>query len=535
MDRRTFLKGAAAVAVGGKMAEGKKRIKSPVVKGRNVEINNVRASVCRDGFYAFVKEFWDVIVPETPVWNWHIEYICNELQKVAERVFRNEPKKYDEVINISPGTTKSTIASVMYLPWIWTRMPSARFIGGSYAKDLSMDLSRRSRDVVKSEKYRAAFPEIELRSDQDVKSYFANTAGGARMATSTGGAILGFHGHFIVVDDPLNPNEALSEIELENANNWIKNTLSQRKVDKNLTPIILIMQRLHQNDPSAHLIQIAKEAQQIALRSGEKNPPLKLKHVCLPAELTENVKPKGLRKFYKNRLMDRIRLPWEVLNDNRALGSYFYSGQFLQNPVPLGGGMFKTDRIIMEDVAPPPSKFKMIVRGWDKAATADDGAFTAGPKIGVDFKGRFWILHCLRGQWSSERRETIIKQTAMVDGRRVIVALEQEPGSGGKESAESTAKNLAGFRVRIIRPTGDKALRADPFSVQVNNRNVYMVRGEWNEAYLDELKFFPLSTYKDQVDGSSTAFNILAKGKKKVGAFPRLGARRIIGYGTDEV
>jgi predicted phage terminase large subunit-like protein len=397
-----------------------------------------------------------------------------------------------------------------------------------------MDLSRKSRDVIKSEKYRAAFPEIKLRSDQDVKSYFANTAGGARMATSTGGAILGFHGHFIVIDDPLNPNEALSEIELENANNWMDNTLSQRKVDKNITPTILIMQRLHQNDPSAHMEKVAREAQQIAIRAGEINPSLKLKHVCLPAELTDDVKPRGLRKYYnRDRLMDGVRLPMSVLNDARARGSYFYSGQFLQNPVPLGGGMFKTDRIRI-DTPPPLNTFKMIVRYWDKAGTADDGAYTAGPKLGLDREGRFWILHCTRGQWSSDRRETIIKQTAQRDGRRVIVGVEQEPGSAGKESAEGTAKNLAGFRVRIDNPTGDKVLRADPFSVQVNNRNVFMVEGEWNQDYIDELKFFPLSTYKDQVDASSGGFKLLTKGKKKVGAMKRSGevsgVRRIRGY-----
>ena len=497
-------------------------------------MHDVTASVCRESFYEFVKEFWDIVVPEAPVWNWHIQYLCIELQKVAERVFQRLDKLYDVIINVSPGSTKSTIASVMFLPWIWSNMPSARLIGGSYAKDLSMDLSRKSRDIVKSDKYRRCFPNVVLRSDQDVKSYFANTDGGARMATSTGGAILGFHGHFIVVDDPLNPNEALSDVELENANDWMKNTLSQRKVDKNKTPTILIMQRLHQNDPSNHMIHTAKEAQQIAIRSGVKDAPLKIRHICLPAEITENVKPRYLRKYYKDGLMDPIRLPWEVLNDNKALGTYIYSGQFLQHPVPLGGGMFKTDRLILELQAPPAREFTMIVRYWDKAGLQDAGAFTAGVKLGKHKDGSFWILHCVRGQWESSRRETIIKQTAFNDGRKVLIGLEQEPGSSGLESAENSIKNLAGFRTFADKPTGDKALRADPFSHQVNARNVHIVHGEWNQDYIDEMQFFPLSTYKDQIDASSGAFKRLFKGRKRVGPWTsrKSGVSLRMGYRT---
>jgi len=105
-----------------------------------------------------------------------------------------------------------------------------------------------------------------------------------------------------------------------------------------------------------------------------------------------------------------------------------------------------------------------------------------------------------------------------LDGKTVEIGLEQEPGSGGKESAESTVRNLRGWRVRVDRPTGDKSLRADPFSVQVNNGNVSMVRGDWNEDYIEELRYFPFSKYKDQVDASSGAFNILAGRNIRAGA-----------------
>jgi predicted phage terminase large subunit-like protein len=169
----------------------------------------------------------------------------------------------------------------------------------------------------------------------------------------------------------------------------------------------------------------------------------------------------------------------------------------------------------------PPERFIRLCRYWDKAATQDDGCFTVGVLMGVDIQGRFWILDVVRGQWNSAKREMIIKQTADMDyrkyGRDVLIRVEQEPGSGGKESAEATIKNLAGFRCQADRPTGDKIQRADPFSYQVNVGNVLIVPGEWNKVYLDELQYFPNSKYKDQTDATSGAFATLFKKRKKVG------------------
>ena len=121
-------------------------------------------------------------------------------------------------------------------------------------------------------------------------------------------------------------------------------------------------------------------------------------------------------------------------------------------------------------------------------------------------RDRYIIDDVIRGQWSSEEREDIIRETAKADGNNVIVGVEQEPGSGGKESAEATIRNLAGFSCFKETPTGDKVFRADPYSVQVNNGNVLMLVGDWNHQYMEELRNFPFSTYKDQVDASSGAF-----------------------------
>ena len=461
------------------------------------------ASICRESFFEFVMEFWDEIVKEEFIPNWHIDVLCNELQIAVDRVILGLPRLYDLAINISPGSTKSLIVSVMLTPWTWTKMPSLRTIGGSHGAGLSVELSRLSRELVRSEKYRKCFPEVCLDPEQNAKSYFVNTEGGSRYAVGVGGSVTGRHGHLLLVDDPVDPQGAISEVELATANRWMDETLSTRKVDKDVSLTVLIMQRLHQNDCTANMLKKTEH----------------IRHICLPAELSEHVKPKHFASFYKDGLMDPIRLSTKILKESKKkLGQYGFAGQFGQHPVPPGGGMFKTQRLIIDEPPIGANKWKCIIRSWDKAATADGGCYTAGPKIGLDYKDRLWILNCVRGQWSTDEREDMVKSTAVLDGKDVVILLEQEPGSGGKDQATASVRNLLGYRVIVQLPTGNKVYRADPFSVQVNNGNVYMVRGEWNQAFIDEMKFFPLSTYKDQIDAASAAVNYLCDGGQRVGA-----------------
>ena len=177
--------------------------------------------------------------------------------------------------------------------------------------------------------------------------------------------------------------------------------------------------------------------------------------------------------------------------------------------------MFKVDRLRFEDVVPPLTK---EVRYWDKAGSHGRGCYTVGVRMGRDDKGHFWVTDIVRGQWDAEERERKIEETAKEDGIKVTVWVEQEPGSGGKESAEATQRRLAGYIVRLDRPSGDKVLRADPYAVQVNGGNVYVRTAEWNREYREELRFFPNSKYKDQVDASSGAFAAICHARLPVGA-----------------
>jgi len=479
-------------------------MKNPLLVVR--ELNN-------RSLYHFVQWFWPVICNQTFVGNWHLELFCKELEVIAERVGDREEKLYDLIANVPPGTSKTIVFSIMFPAWCWTRWYWMRFITASYSAALSLESAEYCRDLIRSDQFKTLYPEIAIRDDKDTKSNFKivkeepvpgrpgrNTIlqGGNRYSTSVGGTLMGFHGDILIWDDPLNPTQSVSDKERETANAWIDRTLPTRKTDKGISVIIGIMQRLHQDDPTGHVLAKKKK---------------NVKNISLPGEILnfkDQVQPPELAEYYVNNLLDPKRLNWKVLKDLEAdLGQYGYAGQIGQNPIPVGGGMFHVDHFGIATVEPPANEILRTYRYWDKAGTAGGGAFTVGVKMSQLTRERFFVHDVKRGQWSTDERERIILEVARLDGRHVNIYIEQEPGSGGKESAESTIRHLAGFACYADRPTGDKAYRADPYSVQVNNGAVSLLSAPWNTSYIEEHRFFPLGTYKDQVDASSGAFNHL--------------------------
>lgn len=468
-----------------------------------VKLNNtVQAERCRRSFFYFVQTMWSSSIPEKPVWNWHIKYICHELQAVAERVFAREPKKYDLIINVPPGSTKSTICSVMFPIWVWIRDPVIRSLCSSYSGDLSLDLSVKSRDLMKTKRFTELFPNVKVRQDLDSKGYFGNTEGGRRYSTSTSGTATGMHGHFLIIDDPINPRGAISEAALKECKEWYDQTFSTRKIDKKVSVTLLIMQRLGLEDLTQHLLE-------------KKN--VKLKHICLPAEDEYEIKPAKLKKYYKNGLLDPVRLDRDVLDEQMAnLGGLSYAGQFGQSPRRSEGNLFLENRGKIVDELPSP--VEKAVRYWDKAGTeGGTGAQTAGTLLARLQNGQFAVLDCITGRWSSERREQTILDTAALDGLPVRIVVEQEPGSGGKESAEGTVKRLQGYIASADRVTGDKILRAHPWSIVWNQGNVVILNRPWTQDYINEHLFFPRGKTKDRVDSSSGAFASLTRNIKRGG------------------
>jgi len=455
----------------------------------------IEREYCARSLANFVREAWHVLEPGQPyIHGWHVDAICEHLEAITDGDLTRL------LINIPPGTMKSTLTSVFWPAWEWgpKGLSHMRMIGASHEQGLAVRDTRKMRNLITSEWFRERWP-IALTSDQNQKTFYENDATGWRQACAVA-SMTGKRGDRVVWDDPHSVEAALSIAHRETALRVFQETLPTRLNNPDSSAIVIVMQRLHESDVSGFILE----------------DDYGYDHLCLPMEFEPERRCTTSLGFTDPRTEDGELLFPErfsrttVDRDKKIMGSMAVAGQFQQRPAPRGGGFFEWEKLEIVEAA--PKKLFQFVRYWDKAGTDGAGAYTAGVLMAKDSEGIFYVLDVVRGQWSAPKREKVIKQTAQTDGVKVKVWVEQEPGSGGKESAESTVKGLAGFRAYAERATGDKALRAEPYSVQVEAGNVKVVAGTWNKDFIDEHKTFPVGKYKDQIDGASGAFNKLAAG-----------------------
>lgn len=459
----------------------------------------VVADQCKRSFFYFVQTFWDVVIKEEPSYNWHIPFLCDELQRLSVSIVAREPKPYDLIVNIPPGTTKSTIVTIMFPAWLWTQDATLRIITNSYSGGLSIEHATKSKDIIQSDKFRALFPHIEIRKDKSGKQNYENTETGYRYATSTGSTITGFHAHVIINDDPINPKQAESEPLRMQANEHTK-TLSSRKVDKANTPMITIMQRLHKEDVTGYLLS----------KKGES-----IRHICLPAEDCEDVKPAELRKHYVDGLLDPKRLNKRVLQEALVdLGSRGYAGQYGQTPSAAGGNYVKREwfRTI------PYSDFEAMHYNEPMHFYLDTAYNKRSGKTDNDPSG---ILAACR-----------IKNTIyLFDAQKVWKEMPDllkflpeyiKAHHGDKESILHVEPKANGLSViQMIReyssmnvketptPTDSKEVRLRAVSARIECGRVCLVEGAWNEDFLDEVCGFPTMPHDEYVDILGYAINDL--------------------------
>jgi predicted phage terminase large subunit-like protein len=446
--------------------------------------------------YDFVRQAWHVVEPDQPyIDGLHILALCTHLEAVTLGDIR------DLLINVPPGHCKSLLCCVFWPAWVWTFNPSARWLFASYGQELSTRDSLRCRYILKSPWYQERWGErFQLINDQDQKTRYDTDRRGWRIATSVGGRGTGEHPHFIVTDDPHNTKQAESDAERQAALEWWDGTIASRGRILGVRRVV-IMQRLHECDLSAHILG----------KGG-------FTHVCLPMEFEPGrMRPTPLgwtdwRQEPGELLWPEAFPPDTVAQLKRDLGGLRAAGQLQQRPVPLEGGMFK--RLWLSRVVDEPPEGAQWLRFWDLAATPNGGDYSAGVLMGRSLEGAYYVADVRRGQWSADERNRIMRQTAEADRQRfgdgAQVGFELQPGSAGKESGEFLIRYLAGFNVYAERSTGGKDVRAMPLAAQCEAGNVFLVRGEWNAAYVDELCAFPNGQKDDQVDGSSGAFNRLA-------------------------
>lgn len=459
-------------------------------------IQQINAEKCRRSFFYFMQEFWEIIIPEKPVFNWHMEYLCDELQTIVEKVAKREHKEYDLIINIPPGTSKSTIATVMLPVWAWIKDETIRSLTASYSSSLSTDHSMKSRDIIRSDKFKAYFPDIEIKKDQDNKTHYKNTKGGERYATSVTGTVTGFHAHLIIVDDPLNPKEAASEADRTTANNFMDVTLSTRKVSKSVTPTILVMQRLHQKDCTGNWLE--KEGKEI-------------KHICLPGELSKDVKPIELKEKYIKGLLDIERLTDKDLKELKInLGSYGYAGQIMQIPSPSDGGIWQKWIIPIDDNLIPKTLNKLGT-DWDLAYTEKETNSASAYVTAGEHDNKMYVTD-LGFEWME-----FPKLMPYMKARQMPHYIEGK-ASGKSAKQVLTNQGIPAIEVQVV--GGDKVARAQMATPYAESGMVYCKRSLIDKLYHDVrqgILLFPNSEHDDLQDALVQSINrILAKEKKHI-------------------
>lgn len=468
----------------------------------NIDLSNddwlaIEREYCARSLANFVKRAWHVVEPGTDLkWGWAVDAICQHLEAVTSGDVRRL------LINCPPGLMKSLLVGVFWPAWEWgpKGKPGLKYVSTSYQQDLAIRDARKMRLIIESEWYQNLWP-MELAHDANAKTYFENTARGFRSSTAFTG-MTGKRGDRVILDDPHSVKGGESEAMREETITTFREALPSRVNSKD-SAIVIIMQRIHENDVSGNILSRIEDTDYV--------------HLMLPMRFEPERACATRIGFTDPRQEDGELLFPEFYDEERTqelegeLGDYATAGQLQQRPVPREGGSFKRTWFEVVPAAPADTFW---VRGWDLAATksknnrASKGpAYTAGVKCGYSRSAKcFYISNSTRDRLESAGVEQLIKNTASQDGKFTIVDIPQDPGQAGKSQIRYLVAALAGYDVHFSPESGDKEVRADPVASQAKAGNVKIIEGKWNEAYLDEIELFPNGTYKDQVDATSRAF-----------------------------
>lgn len=440
----------------------------------------------------FVREAWRVLEPNTPlVWNWHLDALCLHLEAVTDgRINRL-------AVNIPPGSSKSMIVSVLWPAWEWgpRGLRSMRYLTTSFAEDSVKRDTRKHRDLTLSEWYRSLWPEVVLVRTGEMS--FANQDTGTREGTAFG-SLTSKRGNRLIIDDPHSTKTAESDTERASTVRQFREGSLNRLNDQERDAIVVVMQRLHEQDVTGALMKLD----------------LGFVLLMLPMEFEPQRRCSTSigwtdPRTEEGELLDPVRFPRKVVDDlKKGLGSYAYAGQYQQRPAPRDGGLFKRAWLPVVDAL--PNDIVSWCRAWDIGATKGGGDPTAGVKVGRGRDGTFYVVDVFKAQESPSEVERTILATASMDGANCTIRLPQDPGAAGKAYAQTLVKMLAGYPVKAIPPTGEKTTRATPAAAQAEAGNVKLLRGDWNEAFMDELCTFPAAAHDDQVDAFADAVNELA-------------------------
>jgi predicted phage terminase large subunit-like protein len=461
-----------------------------------------RETAAKGSLKDFVKMAWPQVYPSSPfVDNWHIGLICDHY----ETCFQGEIREL--VCNVPPGQSKSSITSVMFPAWGWTRRPDMSWGFAAYGQMVVRRDAGAWKGFVQSRWYQERWGNKFQIPTVPAIDLIKNDKGGFRLGTTPGGEVTGFHFNLVVIDDPNKPEE-LTKVGLQNTQDWMSRTMGSRwRPPPAVNSLILIMQRLHCDDLSQLLIDRGAV------------------HLCLPANFDPDRRTVTTwgkdPRIERGELLDPVRLPQSRLDKlRRDLGGMNFAAQYDQAPVPEGGAVFKRDHLrfwstnlatVLSGVKFPdgrifpcvekPPQIDQVVDSWDCAfkdlETADFVAGQEWGRVGSCFY-LFWQTH---GHLDfAATCHAVLKLALRSPGATILV----EDKANGSAVVETLTKRVPG--VVSVDPRGGKLSRASASSGLFEAGNVYlpdphMSGFEWVESlFLPEMMSFPRAKKDDQID-----------------------------------
>jgi predicted phage terminase large subunit-like protein len=395
---------------------------------------------------------------------------------------------------------------VAFPAWLLGHNPSSQIICASYGQDLASKLALDCRSLMQCEWYQKLFP-TRLSNQRQAVAEFMTDAQGFRLATSVGGVLTGRGGDWLIVDDPLKPDEAVSETQRNAANEWYQHTLYSRLNNKQTGCIIIIMQRLHEDDLVGHVLQQGdwKILRFPAIAVEEEI------HVIKTLYRTHTVKRRPGEALHPE------RESLEVLRNIRSIqGEYNFSGQYQQEPAPLGGGMVKMAWFKTYKVVDEPAKFDLVFQSWDTAVKATELSDYSVCTTWGKKDNNLYLLHVLRHRMEYPELKRAVREQA--NRFKATTILIEDKSSGAQLIQELRFEGL--HAVTRYEPKLEKTMRLHSVTSTIENGFVHLPdKAEWLAEYVHEMTSFPKGKFDDQCDSTSQALDWIKSGSNYQGFF----------------
>jgi predicted phage terminase large subunit-like protein len=439
-------------------------------------------AACRKDFVSFVRKSFHVLNPSAMFhMNWHICAIADYLERVRLGTIKRL------IITVPPRSLKSIMCSVAFPAFVLGHDPTKRLIVVSYSADLAIKHGNDFRTVVNSTEYHAIFPAMRISTMKNTQTEVVTTVNGFRLAISVDGALTGRGGDIIIIDDPIAALAALSQKSREHVANWYFNTLLSRLDDKQNGAIVLVMQRLHQDDLAGVLLRGSDEWTVLSLPA--------------IAEQDEQI-PIGNGQVHCRHAGDVLhpgRESRDVLESLRAqLGGETFAAQFQQQPMPPGGAMIKCAWVRRYDQLPTSGR---IIQSWDVAnKQGEENDYSVCTTWLVD-ENKYYLIDVLRGRFDFPTlRRKVSEQAKLHKASQILI---EDAGFG---TALFQEFKTAAFSAIAVKPEYDKKTRMGIHSAKFENGQVFFPKdAPWLADLEAELFAFPSGRHDDQVDSISQA------------------------------